>query len=144
MMKKVFAMAAMAVTAQAYEIDLDMLQGTEEPYEYPMGARVTVSGVENRSWGYAWAIKNECGARFNLVDDQYGYDEPKGGMELALGRQGRRTLTFEVPGPESNALQGVPCKVTFTNKRPWLEEADSPDDIKTITVVVGEKQDEEL
>ena len=140
MMKKFVAMAAMAVATQAYEIDLDLLTSEKVPsYAYPMGSKVTVSGVENRSWGYSWDIQNECGARFSLKDDSYGYAEADSQM---MGRQGKRTLIFETPSKESNSIQGVPCKVTFTNKRPWLQEADSPDQVKTITVVVGEQQPE--
>ena len=81
MMNKFVAMAAMAVAAQAYEINLDVLTSEKNPeYTYPMGTKVTVTGIENRSWGYAWDIQNECGAKFNLIDDSYGYDEPESQM----------------------------------------------------------------
>ena len=147
---KFVALAAMVAAAQAtdddYTIDLDLLQGglqTAQSYTFPNDSTVTITAIENRSWGYAWAIKNDCGARFKLVEDTYGYDEDKlGGDELVMGRRGRRTMTFQTIGADSNALQGEPCFMTFTNKRPWLEEADSEDQIRKIQVIVGEKQDE--
>lgn len=147
---KFVALAAMLAAAQAadtdYKIDLDVLQGglqTSKSFTFPNDSTVTITAIENRSWGYAWDIKNECGARFKLVDDSYGYDDEKlGGDELVMGRRGRRTLTFQTAGANSNSLQGVPCFMTFTNKRPWLQEPDSPDQVRKISVVVGEKLDE--
>ena len=72
--------AALLASASATDslIDLDVLQGglkSSHTFEFPMGHTVTVTAIENRSWGYAWDIKNECGARFKLVDDSYGYDD---------------------------------------------------------------------
>merc|ERR1719313_1863750 len=55
-----------------------------------------------------------------------------------MGRSKRRTFKFTTPGADSNSIQGVPCDLTFTYKRPWLAEAYSLDDVKKVTVVVGE------
>ena len=127
-MMKFVAMAAMVAAApvsEDYLIDLDMLQGgvdvDNQVYQFPQGQLITITAIENRSWGYAWDIKNECDARFRLVDDSYGYEHANGESEQQLlGRRGRRTLVFETAPTLSNALQGVPCEMTFTNKRPWL------------------------
>ena len=150
-MMKFVAMAAMvaaAPTSEDYLIDLDMLQGGadagDQKYVFPQGTKITITAIENRSWGYAWDIKNECGNRFQLVDDSYGYEHANGETEqLALGRRGRRTLIFETASANTNAVQGLPCEMTFTNKRPWLEEPDSPDQVKKITVTVGELMNNE-
>ena len=138
-------MAALAITAQAAAaddivIDLRALQGTEAPYAIPMDKQGTITAVENRSTGYSWAVKNTCGARFKLEDDAYGYEDLHDGVQnMSFGRQGRRTFTFSTPGADSNAIQGEPCELTFQYKRPWLPEADRPEDTKVVTVVVGEK-----
>ena len=140
-MMKFAAMAAMVAAAPGSEdwaIDLDMLQGglgaADQTYYFPSNQKVTITAIEHRSWGYSWDIKNECGLKFKLVDDQFGYEE---GNQL-LGRSGKRTLVFETAPTEANELMNQPCEITFTNKRPWLQEADSPDQVKKIRVNVGE------
>ena len=102
---KFIALTAMIAAAQArgndYKIDLDLLKGglqTSEKYTFPHDSTVTVSAIENRSWGYAWDVKNECGVIFKLVDDTYGYADDLGGEEPVMGRRGRRTLTFKTAG----------------------------------------------
>lgn len=129
MMKKFIAMAAAVAAAPAaddWKIDLDMLQGgleaNDQPYVFPTGTKVTITAIENRSWGYEWAITNECDDYFKLVDDSYGYEHDSNTEQLALGRRGRRTLIFETPASDSvQAAQGVKeCTMTFMNKRPWL------------------------
>merc|ERR1719453_293628 len=141
---KFVAMAAMVAAAPAEEdwkIDLDNLQGGleagDQEYFFPRGTKVTVTGIENRSWGYEWGITNECKG-MKLVDDVYGYEHSMGDSEtLSLGRKGRRTLTFETS--EFDNKQGIEmCSITFANKRPWLLEADSPDQVKKIQVTIGE------
>ena len=62
-MMKFVAMAAMvaaAPTSEDYLIDLDMLQGGadagDQMYVFPQGTKITITAIENRSWGYAWDI----------------------------------------------------------------------------------------
>ena len=148
-MKRFACMAMLALTAKAADeeivIDLRALTGTQEPYAIPMGKKVTITAGENRSTGYSWALTNECGARFKLEDDVYGYEALEDGVQnMAFGRSGRRTWTFSTPDETANVLQGVPCDLAFTYKRPWLQTADQPSDVKKVTVVVGQKQDEEV
>ena len=129
MMKKFVAMAAVVAAAPAdedWKIDLDMLQGGVEAdsqlYVFPYGqTKVTITAIENRSWGYEWDIKNDCQEHFKLIDDSYGYEHDNNSEQL-LGRKGRRTMVFETPAYDSlQAAQGVhECSMTFTNKRPWL------------------------
>ena len=105
-----------------------------------MGAKLTVTGIENGSTGYAWALNNKCGAKLSLVDDHY----EKGGMQEGetgpvFGRPGRRTFKF-VTAAASVSGMGKPCQVTFTYKRPWLQEPDFLDDVKGFNLVIGESQ----
>merc|ERR550537_568241 len=127
-MKRFACMAALALTAQAADdivIDLSALQSGQEPFQIGMDKKVTITAVENRTTGYSWAVQNDCGARFTGVADEYGYEE-LGDGESRIGRQGRRTFTFATPAAGSDTVQGEPCELTFTYKRPWLAEADSP------------------
>merc|ERR1719446_1304701 len=129
-------MAAMALTANAADvvIDLGALQAGQEPLTVGLGKQVTITAVENRSTGYSWDVTNNCGAKFTLADDQYGYEDHYEGEQIS-GQQGRRTFSFETP---TEVADGEPCEMTFKYKRPWLAEVDSDDDIKKLTFVVGE------
>ena len=137
---KFATLAALVAVAHADDITIDLrgLTAEQGQFDVAYGSTVTVTAVENRSTGYSWGVQNECGARFALDDDTYGYEELKDGVQdLAFGKQGRRTMKFKAVTADSNSLQDVPCELTFTYKRPWLDSADSEDDVKTIIVNVG-------
>ena len=143
-MMKFVAMAAMVAAAPSeddWKVDLDMLKGGEEFEElfFPRGTKVTVTAIENRSWGYEWAVTNECEGNFKLIDDAFGYEHNVDSEQVMLGRKGRRTMTFETPEFDANTVAGIEsCTMTFSNKRPWLLEADSPDMVKKMKITVGE------
>ena len=118
-------------------INLDFLEDNRGNLHVEMGSDLTVVGPENRSTGYMWAVNNECGARLNQTSDDYGVAKVSEGADLIYGKGGERKFVFSTPASNSNSIQGEPCKVTFTYKRPWLLEADNAKDVKTLTVTVG-------
>ena len=136
-MKRFACIAAMALTAQARDaplIDLSALTESQAPFQFDYGQQVKITGVENRSTGYRWMVTNDCGARFELMDDTYGYEELEG---TSYGRQGRRNLIYKTASADSNSLQGAPCDLVFSYQRPW-EGPENAAEVKKVTVVVGQ------
>ena len=70
------------------------------------------------------------------TDDYNSHPVASNGMAM-YGAPGKRDYVFSTPGEASNHIRGEECEITFVYKRPWLKEADSPDDVKKVKIVVN-------
>ena len=83
--KLILIAASMAMTTTSAQdkmgifIDLAAVQSAyveeefkiQDVFNIPYDTKVIVRGNENRSTGYSWQINNECGNRFDLVEDVF-------------------------------------------------------------------------
>ena len=111
-------------------IDLDDLNSNSF-YEVPGDSLISISVSDNAaSTGYSWElIENECGVRFDFVDEDYLVPEP-----MMPGAPSTKIWYFETLPPEANYVRGAPCDVTFARGRSWES---SYIDTRTVTVSVN-------
>ena len=130
-------LAATAVTdsfSAHKTIDLSGLQDNKGGYSVGSNTEVTFKAPENRSTGYQWNIaSNTCGARFYQASDVYN----KNSNSNLMGAGGERVWKFNSLTPDANYIRGLPCKLTFTYKRPWEKDANAVADMKEVTITVG-------
>ena len=126
-------------------IDLDGLQNGQGMLEVDDNTDVTVVVKENRSTGYSWQItKNDCGSKFELMDDEYVKHPNRSAMNKSnrrslAGAPGQHKWVFATPGPDSNHIRGLPCTLNFEYTRPWEKDV-APAKTKELTVVVGKNE----